>query len=207
MRVSELGICATPLAFVQFASGLQLTLGQCCLFSVNVLCGCYRCCCCFFQEGSWTPFLYLLIFWPFGDCARNWVKFPAPPPPPQATCYSLLVAKSARFLAAKKGLKASFNQLFFLFSIFLTNQLSWPLSQQPIRARGIIVKYLHRTKNTGKVSQLTCFYLLFQKKQVVGHNILGKVCNPTYHSYVTQNVWLLSIYRMKLIVIFILQWH
>ena len=202
MRVSELGICATPLAFVQFASGLQVTLGQCCLFSVNVLCGCYRCCCCFFQEGSWTPFLYLLAFW--GLCGElGQISCP----PPQATCYSLLVAKSARFLAAKKGLKASFNQLFFLFSIFLTNQLSWPLSQQPIRARGIIVKYLHRTKNTGKVSQFTCFYLLFQKKQVVGHNILGKVCNPTYHSYVAQNVWLLSIYQMKLIVIFILQRH
>ena len=34
MRVSELGICAAPLAFVQFASGLQMTLSQCCLFSV-----------------------------------------------------------------------------------------------------------------------------------------------------------------------------
>lgn len=38
-----------------------------------------------------------------------------------------------------------------------------------------IFLYLHRTKNTGKVSQLTCFLFLFQKKQVVGHDILGKV--------------------------------
>lgn len=34
MRVSELGICTAPLAFAQFASGMQVTLGQCCLFCV-----------------------------------------------------------------------------------------------------------------------------------------------------------------------------
>ena len=34
MRVSEREICAALLAFVQFASGLQVTLGRCCLFCV-----------------------------------------------------------------------------------------------------------------------------------------------------------------------------
>ena len=66
MRVSELGICAAPLAFVQFASGLQMTLSQCCLFSVIMY---YEVVIAvvvvFFRGGggSWTPFLYLLAIW------------------------------------------------------------------------------------------------------------------------------------------------
>ena len=61
----------------------------------------------------------------------------------QAICYSPLVARIAGFLAGKKGLKSSFNQLkLFCLNIF-TSQLdftktilfllpSWTLSQQPI---------------------------------------------------------------------------
>ena len=62
--------------------------------------------------------------------------------------------KIADFLAAKKGLKSSFNWLkLFCLDIFdelvgfyillkqLVLETEWPLSQWPIRARGIIVKY------------------------------------------------------------------
>ena len=82
MRVSELGICATPLAFVQFASGLQVTLGQCCLFSVNVLCGCYRCCCCFFLGGELDTIS--LSFGLLGIVRGTGSNF-LPPPPPETT--------------------------------------------------------------------------------------------------------------------------
>ena len=94
MRVSELGICAAP--------WLSYSLPRC-FFCVNVLCGCYRCCCFFWGGGAGHHFF---IFWPFGDCAGNWVSFPGggggggggggtgknfrpPPPPPPETTHKL----------------------------------------------------------------------------------------------------------------------
>lgn len=70
MRVSELGICAAPLAFVQFASGLQMTLGQCCLFSVIMYYVVVIAVVAVFFRGGGAGH-HFFIFWPFGDCAGN----------------------------------------------------------------------------------------------------------------------------------------
>ena len=138
------------------------------LFCVNVLCGCYRCCCCFFFGGGELDTISLS----FGhlEIVRGTGSNFLPPPPPK-------------------------RPINFTRPDTYPHDCTGRLGQMKTAC---IFLYLHRTKNTGKVSQLTWFFFLFQKKQVVGHNILGKVCNPTYHSYVAQNVWLLSIYQMKL---------
>ena len=132
----------------------------------------------FFRGGAGHHFF---VFWPFGDCAGNWVKCPAPPPPPPPeTTHKLHPAWH------------------------VPSRLYW---QARLDENSVYLFVSPYNKKYWKSISTYLFFFLFQKKQVVGHNILGKVCNPTYHSYVTQNVWLLSIYQMKLIVIFILQWH
>ena len=78
MRVSELGICTAPLAFAQFASGMQVTLGQCCLFCVIMYYGVVIAVVFVVLGGEGGgDGHHLFIFWSFGDCAGNWVKFPS----------------------------------------------------------------------------------------------------------------------------------
>lgn len=145
MRVSELGICTAPLAFVQFASGLQMTLGWWCLFCVNVLRGCYRCCCFFFLRGSWTPFLCLLAIWRLcGELGQ--ISCPPHPPPKRPINFT-------RPDTYPHGCTGRLGQM----------------------KTACIFLYLHRTKNTGKVSQLTCFFFFcFRKNKLLDTTSWGR---------------------------------